>query len=93
MKVTGSSTGSQPADDDPVLSRVSRAAVFFLASGAYQSGVSAEGVRNLFAECERAGFGLSPQFEARVLAEMAALRARASRPRLLQPADSGDGAR
>jgi hypothetical protein len=93
MKVTGSSTGSQHADDDPVLSPVTRSAIRLMAVTAYRSGVTEEGIRGLFAGFGRAGFGLSSVFEAGVLRELAALSPRASRPRHLQPADSEDGAR
>ena len=46
-----------------------------LAASAYRSGVTEQGIRRLFAACDRIGLGLGPDAEAAVLAELAALRA------------------
>jgi hypothetical protein len=94
VKLTESAAaaGPRPADDNPVLSPVSRSAIRMIAVTACESGVTTEGIRVLFARLAQAGFGLSPVFEAGVLRELAALRARAPRPCHLQPADSEGGA-
>jgi hypothetical protein len=75
MKVTDSSGGSRPRDDDAVLSRVCQSAVSVMAITAHRSGVSPDRMRAAFASLARTGFGLSPAFEAAVLSELAALGA------------------
>ena len=62
-----------PGSERPASLR--QAAISVLALEAYRSGVDEAAIRTLFASFAEAGFGLSPEFETQVLAELAALRA------------------
>jgi hypothetical protein len=62
-----------PIRPEATLPHVCRSAVSVMAVTAYRSGVDAEGIRDLFASASRTPYGLSPDFEAAVLAELAAL--------------------
>ena len=61
-----------PGSERPASLRPAAISVF--AIEACRSGVTAEGIRTLFASFAEAGFGLPSEFEAGVLAELAALR-------------------
>ena len=76
MKLTPDANGEHPQDPaEPGLSPDVRYCAAVLAAGAFRSGVTEDGIRRLFAACDRIGLGLGPDAEAAVLAELAVLGA------------------
>jgi hypothetical protein len=69
MKLTPDANGEHPQNPAvPGLSPDGQHPAAVLAAGAFRSGVTEDGIRRLFAACDRIGLGLGPDAEAAVLA-------------------------
>ena len=71
-------TIAPPTDITPQATPDFRYPARVLASSAHRSGVTAKGIRRLFARCDEIGLSLSPEAEEATLSWLAEIRAQAS---------------